>query len=168
MWRYYLITLVLIGIDQWTKWLVAARMEIGESIPIVEDFFYITSHRNSGAAWGILEGQMTLFYIITVIVIAGLIYFLHTHGKQDRLIAVGVSVLIGGAVGNFIDRILYQEVVDFANFYIFNYNFPIFNVADASLTIGVVIVMIAIILMRESGGKRKNDSKPAYSDRNRA
>ncbi|WP_080874821.1 signal peptidase II [Oceanobacillus timonensis] len=155
MWRYYFIALVLIGLDQWTKWLVATRMEIGESIPIINDFFYITSHRNSGAAWGILEGQMSLFYIITVVVMIGLIYFLHTHGKQDRLIATGVGVLIGGAAGNFIDRILYQEVVDFANFYIFNYNFPIFNIADASLTIGVIIVIIAIILDERKRGKAK-------------
>lgn len=155
MFRYYLLALVLIGLDQWTKWLVATKMELGESIPVLEDFFYITSHRNSGAAWGILEGQMILFYIITVIVLIGLIYFLHTHGKQDRLVATGVGVLIGGAVGNFIDRLIRQEVVDFANFYIFNYNFPIFNVADAALTIGVVIVIIAILLDERKRGKTK-------------
>ena len=66
---YYLISLVIIGVDQLTKWMIVRTMELGERIPIIENFFYITSHRNSGAAWGILQGQMTFFYIVTVIVV---------------------------------------------------------------------------------------------------
>ncbi|MFS0751919.1 signal peptidase II [Oceanobacillus sp. 1P07AA] len=154
---YYLIAIVLVIVDQFTKWLIVSRMELGESIPVIDNFFYITSHRNTGAAWGILEGQMLLFYIITTVVIISIIYFLHTYVKGDRLLSVALAIILGGAIGNFIDRIFRQEVVDFANFYIFNYNFPIFNVADSALTIGVIIFLIATILEeKRQKGKSKS------------
>lgn len=131
MYVYYLTALVLIILDQWTKYLVVTKMEIGQSIPIIENFFYLTSHRNQGAAWGILQGQMWFFYIITVVVIGFVIYYLQQMGKQSRLVGTALSLILAGAVGNFIDRIFRKEVVDFANTYIFTYDFPIFNVADS-------------------------------------
>lgn len=152
---YYLIALVIIAIDQLTKWLIVRTMELGERIPVVENFFYITSHRNSGAAWGILQGQMIFFYIVTVIVVIGIIFYMQKYAKDSRLLAVSLSLLLGGAIGNFIDRLLHQEVVDFLDFYIFGYNFPIFNVADSSLTIGVILVIIATILDEKKKGKSK-------------
>lgn len=130
-------------------------MEIGDRITIIENFFYITSHRNSGAAWGILQGQMLFFYIITAIVVLGIIYYMQKFAKNDMFLAVGLSFILGGAIGNFIDRLFHQEVVDFADFYIFNYNFPIFNVADSALTIGVIFVIIATIMDERKKGKTK-------------
>ncbi|WP_027954127.1 signal peptidase II [Halobacillus kuroshimensis] len=146
MYVYYLTALVLIILDQWTKYLVVTKMEIGQSIPVIENFFYLTSHRNQGAAWGILQGQMWFFYIITVIVIGFVIYYLQQMGKQSRLVGAALSLILAGAVGNFIDRIFRKEVVDFANTYIFTYDFPIFNVADSALVIGVAFIMIAAFL----------------------
>ncbi|MCA1023354.1 lipoprotein signal peptidase [Halobacillus litoralis] len=146
MYVYYLTALVLIILDQWTKYLVVTKMEIGQSIPIIENFFYLTSHRNQGAAWGILQGQMWFFYIITVVVIGFVIYYLQQMGKQSRLVGTALSLILAGAVGNFIDRIFRKEVVDFANTYIFTYDFPIFNVADSALVIGVAFIMIAAFL----------------------
>lgn len=130
-------------------------MEIGERITIIENFFYITSHRNSGAAWGILQGQMLFFYIVTAVVVIGIIYYMQKFAKNDTLLAIGLSFVLGGAIGNFIDRLFHQEVVDFADFYIFNYNFPIFNVADSALSIGVIIVIIATIMDERKKGKAK-------------
>ncbi|WP_087972980.1 signal peptidase II [Oceanobacillus rekensis] len=154
---YYVIALIIIGIDQLTKWIIVKSMELGEQITIIEDFFYLTSHRNSGAAWGILEGQMLFFYIVTVIVVIGIIYYMEKYAKYDKLLAIGLSLILGGAIGNFIDRVFRQEVVDFADFIIFNYDFPIFNVADSALTIGVVLVIIATIIdeMKQRKEKRK-------------
>ncbi|WP_164215392.1 signal peptidase II [Virgibacillus sp. YIM 98842] len=152
---YYLIALIIIGIDQWTKWIIVQNMELGERIPVIENFFYITSHRNSGAAWGILQGQMAFFYIVTVIVVIGIIFYMQKYAKNNRLLAVSLSLLLGGAIGNFIDRLLHQEVVDFLDFYIFGYNFPIFNVADSSLTIGVILVIIATIIEEKKGNTKK-------------
>jgi signal peptidase II len=140
---YYIIAIAVIILDQWTKWLVVTNMNIGQSIPIIEDFLYLTSHRNQGAAWGILQGQMWFFYIITVVVIGFVIYYLHQYGKESRFVGVALALILSGAIGNFIDRLLRKEVVDFVNTYIFSYNFPIFNVADSALVVGVIFVMIA-------------------------
>ena len=146
MIRYYIIALMIIILDQITKWFIVKKIELHESIPIIENFFAITSHRNKGAAWGMLQGQMTFFYIVTVIVVIGIIYMLHKHAKENKLLAISLSVILGGAIGNFIDRLFRKEVVDFLDFTIFSYDFPIFNVADSALTIGVILVIIATFL----------------------
>lgn len=146
MYIYYLIAAFIIGIDQFTKWLVVNKMELYEQIPIIEDFFYFTSHRNSGAAWGILEGKMLLFYIITTIVTIGIIYYMEKYAKGQKLLALSLSFILGGAIGNFIDRLLHKEVVDFLDFKIFSYDYPIFNLADSFLVVGVIILIIATFL----------------------
>lgn len=142
---YYLIAVFIILLDQVTKWLIVSKMYLGESIPIIEDFLYITSHRNRGAAWGILQGQMWLFYVITSIVIIAIIYYIQKEAKGKWLLGVSLAFMLGGAIGNFIDRVLRKEVVDFIHTYIFNYNFPVFNIADSSLVIGVVLLMIQML-----------------------
>jgi signal peptidase II len=142
---YYGIALGIILVDQWSKWLIVKYMEYGESIPVIENIFYITSHRNRGAAWGILQGQMWFFYIVTAIVIAGIVYYIKKYAA-DKLTGVALGLILGGAIGNFIDRLFRQEVVDFFHVYIFSYSFPVFNVADASLCIGVVLLIIAMFM----------------------
>src|SRR5699024_11420599 len=105
------------------------HMDYGESIPIIDNFLSITSHRNEGAAWGMLEGKMWLFYIITVFVIVMLLFFYKKEAKNDLLLQISLTLLIAGAFGNFIDRVLFQKVVDMIDTMIFSYDFPIFNVA---------------------------------------
>ncbi|WP_085992456.1 signal peptidase II [Oceanobacillus senegalensis] len=156
MFWYYIIALIIIGIDQWTKWIVVTSMEIGESLPIIDGFFYLTSHRNQGAAWGILQGQMGFFYVVTVIVVIGVIYYMQKYAKSDKWLALGLGLILGGAIGNFIDRLFRQEVVDFFDFYIVTYNFPIFNIADSALTVGVIFVILATILDEVQKGKNKS------------
>ena len=154
MIRYYLLALFFVLFDQWTKWLVVTKMDQYESVPIIENFFYITSHRNSGAAWGILQDQMIFFYIITVIVVIGLVYLLHKYANESKLMAIALSLFLGGALGNFIDRLFRQEVVDFFDVYIFTYNYPIFNIADSVLVIGAIMTIIAMFLEeRRNKGK---------------
>lgn len=142
----YLIALVVIIFDQWTKYLVIENMAIGESIPIIDNLIYLTSHRNPGAAWGILAGQMWFFYIITVIVVGIIIYYMETYSKGHRLLGLSLALVLGGAIGNLIDRVRFQEVVDFVDVYIFSYDYPIFNVADSSLVIGVILIGIITLL----------------------
>ncbi|EMT46972.1 signal peptidase II [Anoxybacillus flavithermus] len=139
---YYLLAFVVILFDQWTKWLVVRYMELGESIPIIENVLYMTSHRNRGAAWGMLQGQFWLFYIITVVVVVGIVIYIQRLQPTQRLFGVALGLMLGGALGNFIDRVFRKEVVDFIHAYIFDYSFPIFNVADAALTIGVALMFI--------------------------
>jgi signal peptidase II len=151
MWRYflvfyYLIALFVILLDQVTKWLIVSRMNFGDSITIIENFFYITSHRNRGAAWGILQGQMWLFYVITLIVIVAITYYIQKAAKGNWLLGVSLSFMLGGAIGNFIDRVVRKEVVDFIHTFIFGYNFPVFNIADSALVIGVILLMIQMLL----------------------
>lgn len=156
MFIYYGIAALIIILDQWTKWLVIKNMELGERIPVLEPYLGWLSHRNRGAAWGMLEGQMWLFGIITVGVIIAILYYFHKHAIGQPLLQLGLMVLLGGAIGNFIDRMLRGEVVDFVDVLIpiINYDFPIFNVADAALTIGVVI-MIIFVFYDEKQQKKK-------------
>jgi signal peptidase II len=143
---YYIIAVIIIGIDQVTKWLIVKNMELGESITVIENFIYITSHRNRGAAWGILQGQMWFFYIITTVVIIGIIYYIQKYTKENKVMGIALGLMLGGAIGNFIDRLFRKEVVDFINTYIFSYDFPIFNVADSALCVGVVLLFIQMLL----------------------
>src|SRR5699024_11448433 len=112
MYWYYVITIAIIGIDQLSKWMVVKNMEIYDQITVIENFFYLTSHRNTGAAWGILEGKMNFFYIITVIVVIGVIFYLHKYGKENKLLAVSLSFVLGGVIGHFIGRIPHKESLD--------------------------------------------------------
>lgn len=156
MFIYYGLAAFLILLDQWTKWLVVKNMELGERISIADPYLGLLSHRNRGAAWGMLEGQMWLFYIVTVVVVAGIIYFFHKEAKGSVLFGLSLMFLLGGAIGNFIDRLLRKEVVDFVDVIIpvINYDFPIFNVADAALTVGVVLIIIHVILDEKRIRKR--------------
>lgn len=139
------ITIVILILDQITKFFVASSMRIGETFEVIPNFLNITSHRNDGAAWGILSGKMFFFYIITVIILVVLIVFYIKEAKHSLLMQIAISLLFAGALGNFIDRVLHGEVVDFVDTFIFGYNFPIFNVADSSLTIGVLLIIIALL-----------------------
>ncbi|MED3563122.1 signal peptidase II [Bacillus sp. MUM 116] len=161
---YYLIAIFVIVLDQITKWLIVSKMQFGESITIIENFLYITSHRNRGAAWGILQGQMWLFYVITLVVIFALIYYLQKAAKGKWLLGISLSFMLGGAIGNFIDRVIRKEVVDFIHTFIFGYNFPVFNIADSALVIGVILLMISMLRdERESKEKSYGENGTHHS-----
>lgn len=121
-------------------------MELGMSIPIIDNVLYITSHRNRGAAWGILENKMWFFYIITVVFVVFIVMYMKKYAQTDKLLGISLGLILGGAIGNFIDRVFRQEVVDFIHVYIFSYNYPVFNVADSALCIGVVLIIIQTLL----------------------
>ncbi|WP_075039019.1 signal peptidase II [Anoxybacillus ayderensis] len=163
MMLYYLLAFVVIVIDQWTKWLVVRYMELGESIPVIENVLYMTSHRNRGAAWGMLQGQFWLFYLITIVVVIGIIVYIQRLKPTERLFGVALGLMLGGAIGNFIDRVFRKEVVDFVHTYIFDYSFPIFNVADAALTVGVALLFIQT-WMEEKKRKGMSDGANSTND----
>ena len=148
--KYYIglsliVAIVILIIEQLTKKIITAIMNIGDSYEVIPHFLNITSHRNNGAAWGILSGKMGFFYIITLIILAVLIIFYIKETKYNAFMQVAISLLFAGALGNFIDRLFNGEVVDFIDTNIFGYDFPIFNIADSSLTIGVIFVIIALV-----------------------
>lgn len=159
---YWLIAFVVLLLDQWSKWLVVTRMELGQMIPVWGDFFTLTSHRNAGAAWGILQGQRTFFIVITTVVVIGVVYYLLRTMRQGRkLMPFALSLLLGGALGNFIDRARHGEVVDFFDFVFdfrglgipFTYNFPIFNIADSGIVVGISLIILDTLLEARREGR---------------
>lgn len=147
---YFIFAVVVLLMDQVTKWIVVKEMYLGESIPVMEGIFYLTSHRNAGAAFGILQNQRWFFIVITILVVVGIIYYLLQLKGEKKLMSWALGLILGGALGNFADRLLYGEVVDFLDVKIvlgtFYYDFPIFNVADSALVIGVGIILIDTIM----------------------
>lgn len=148
---YYLIALIVFLIDQGTKYLIATRLELAEQIPVIKDFFIITSHRNRGAAFGILEGQQWFFFVVTVIVVVGIVWYMNKAKATRKLLPTALGLVLGGAVGNFLDRMLNGEVVDFLMFNFGSYTFPIFNVADSCIVIGVGLIILDTLLDVKGG-----------------
>lgn len=136
---FYLLALIIVVIDQVTKAIIVRSMSLSETIPLIEGVFHITSHRNRGAAFGILQDARLFFIVVTVIVVAAIIWYM-PRLQQHKLSLTALSLILGGAVGNFIDRLLQGEVVDFLDFRLIN--FPIFNVADSAIVIGVVLLLL--------------------------
>lgn len=140
---YYLLVFVWLAIDQISKILIRKYMMEGSSIEIIPRFLYLTSHRNQGAALGILSGSMWFFYSITILFIVWIIYYFNNNKSNTVLSLWSFSFLLGGATGNLIDRIFFREVTDFINIAIIN--FPIFNFADMCLTVGVIFMGLDLI-----------------------
>lgn len=141
----FIITCTLILLDQLSKNFIVNHFMLGESKEIISNFFSISSHRNRGAAWGILQDSRIFFLIVTIIFIAVLSYYLFKQRETLNSFDKGTFGLIyGGAIGNFIDRLTRHEVVDFLDFRIFGYDFPIFNLADCFICVGVLFLLIKI------------------------
>lgn len=149
---FYIIALIILALDQLSKWLVVQDMSVGEDIPVIPHVFYLTSLRNTGAAWNILEGQFVFFFIITAVVLGIVIYYMQKAGRKQPLLGTALALIIGGTLGNFADRLFRGEVVDFIHIYIIHYSYPVFNIADSSLFIGVVLLIIYLVV----DGRRKN------------
>lgn len=149
---YYFIALIVFLLDQGTKWIIATQMRLGEQRSVIGDFFLITSHRNTGAAFSILEGQRWFFLVITPIVVIGIVWYMQKMKQSgSKMLLLGLSLILGGAVGNFLDRALTGEVVDFLQFNFGNYTFPIFNIADSGIVIGVGLVLLDSLLGAKKG-----------------
>jgi len=149
-----LIVVLVVALDQVTKQIITRTMEIGDSNPIINHFLYITYHRNSGAAFGILQGQMWLFYTITVIAIISLVIWISKlNMKKEKVLAIALALMLGGAIGNFIDRVVYQAVIDFVHTIWWGHSFPIFNVADVALVCGALLMVLDVIILDRLRGK---------------
>jgi len=139
---YYAIGILALIIDQVSKWIVASQMQVGESIELIPHFLYITSTRNTGAAWSMLEGQMWFFYLVTFIVLVIVVYYMQKYGRYKPLLGIALGLVIGGTLGNFVDRLFRGSVVDFIHVFLGNYSYPVFNLADSSLVIGAILIII--------------------------
>ena len=145
------ISLTIIGLDQITKLLIHHSMRLHESIPVVQGFFAITYIRNPGAAFGFLAelADQFRFYFFVTVSIAALIFlgiFFYRTPREDLLSQIGISLVIGGAFGNLIDRLRLGEVIDFLDFFVGSYHWPAFNVADSAISIGLAILILQLFL----------------------
>ena len=157
MFLYLILTIILVTIDQITKYLTVQNLVLFEVKEIIPKFLSFTYIQNSGAAWSLLEGKMWFFYIITLIVIAFLLYYLYTEGRKDKILGVILSIILAGTLGNFIDRVLFQYVVDMIKLEFIN--FPIFNVADMLLTIGVAVLLFYTIYEEKNPRPSEGDMR---------
>ena len=140
----YIIAFFFFIIDLISKQLVMNLMNLSEEIKIIDNFFYLTYTKNSGAAWSILENKRILLLIVTVFVLFLINKYINKE-KLSKLESFTYGMIIGGIVGNLFDRIFYQAVTDFLDFRIFGYNYPIFNLADCFIVIGVILLIIMSI-----------------------
>lgn len=153
MFIFYFLALIIVVIDQVTKAIIVKTMALSESIPLMEGVFHITSHRNTGAAFGILQDAPRSFFIVIIIIVVAAIVLYMPRLKQQKVSLLAFSLVLGGAVGNFVDRLVHGEVVDFLDFRLIN--FPIFNVADSSIVIGVTLLLLDTL--RESRQSKSVD-----------
>lgn len=142
------VAFLIILFDQWTKLLVIDRFYLHETLPILSGFFHLTYVRNTGAAFGFLAQadetwRLPFFLIIPLIALVVLYFFLKRIPDKARSLVFAVALIMGGAIGNLIDRVRYGYVIDFLDFHWKNtYHFPAFNVADTAICVGAGLLMI--------------------------
>ena len=150
-----IISIILLCIDQISKLLVVNLLTKTNSITIIKNFFYLTYINNDGAAFSILVGKRIFLILIAVLVIVMLIRYIKKNNIQNKLELVSLALIIGGSLGNLMDRLVRGYVIDFLDFKLFNYNFPIFNLADTFIVIGVFLLLLKEIRKENNLDSRK-------------
>ena len=144
----YKITAVVLMLDQFIKILINKYIEFGKVISIIPNFFNLTNIKNTGAAFSILQDNTILLIILTVIIIIILDKYIKKEKNFTKLSSLSLGLIMGGIFGNLLDRIIHHGVIDYLSFKIFNYNAPIFNLADTTIVVGVLLFLISIIMER--------------------
>ena len=139
-----ILTIVFLILDIISKLLIDYYFELNDSKVIINNFFYITKVYNEGASWSIMWGMRILLIIISILVLIALFYYQKKFIMNNRNI-LSFSLLYAGIVGNLLNRLIYGYVIDFLDFKIFGYNYPVFNIADICIVIGIFLLIIAII-----------------------
>lgn len=150
----YQITSIVLIIDQIVKLLINNKMALYQQIKIIPKFFTIYYVKNTGAAFSILEDSTILLTIISVIFIVILDRMIKKEKTFTKLSAISLGMIMGGIFGNLIDRIIHHAVIDYLSFQIFKYEFPVFNIADIGITVGVGLLIISMILERKQDVRR--------------
>lgn len=137
------LTLVVILLDMVSKYIVSKLLIVNESVMIIKNFFNITYVRNTGAAFSIFSENTFLVMVISFMIIMGIILYISKNKPSNKIEKISYSLILGGAIGNFIDRIIYGYVRDFIEIDIFGWDYPIFNLADVFVVVGVILLVIA-------------------------
>jgi len=157
------VPLTVVAIDQVTKFWVAGRMNLFESIPVVPGFFSITYVRNPGAAFGMFSeahGLLRMGFLVSVslVAVAMLSVFFLKSPHAERVSRVAAVLVMGGALGNLIDRLRFGEVIDFLDVFVGRLHWPAFNVADSAITIGIGMFVVSAWREREVRRQPHSDS----------
>lgn len=147
------LTLILV-LDQGTKIIVDRTIPLHHSIPVIDNLFNLTHIRNTGAAFGILAGRrgwvrssFLLFFSLVAMVF--IVVLLRRLPENEKTLTIALSFILGGAIGNLLDRLLYGEVIDFLDFYWSRYHWPAFNAADSFITVGVILTLFRLIQSKD-------------------
>lgn len=155
MKKLAIVSLISIIIDQIIKVIITTNVEFAHSINVINNFFRITYLQNTGAAWSILSGNRIFLIMITLIALGIIYYFFIKNKKLKNYESILYGILLGGILGNLIDRVRFGYVIDYLDFNIFSYHYPVFNFADICIVISIII--IAIISLKED--KNGNNSR---------
>lgn len=147
-----ILSIIFLIVDQITKILVVNSLVPGENIEIIKNIFSIIYTNNTGAAFSILLGKRIFLIVVAVLIIGVLLYYIKRNKIEKKIDIIALSFIIGGSFGNLIDRIIRGYVIDFISIKIGNYNFPIFNVADALIVVGVILLLLGA----KGGNKHDN------------
>lgn len=134
----------IVALDFITKKIVASSMQLYQSIPVIDGVFNITFVKNTGASFGMMKGARWFFVAITLLLIAAVIYYILKNKVTDKLFLLSATFVVGGGIGNLIDRVVEGAVVDFFDFCLIN--FAIFNVADCFVVVGVILMAIYLVV----------------------
>ena len=137
-----ILVILLVVIDIISKIIVSSLMKGNESIVIIKNFFNITYVRNTGAAWSFMADKTWLLVIISSVIIMGLLLYIKKNKPRNKREEYGYALVLAGAMGNFLERIFIGSVTDFFDFKIFSYDYPIFNLADCFIVIGIGLLLI--------------------------
>jgi signal peptidase II len=163
-WQIIAIAVVIVALDQWTKSLVRANLPLGSSwlppgLDWLSPYARILHWYNTGAAFGMFQEGGMVFTVLAFVVIALILYYYPQVEQADWSLRLAMSMQLGGATGNLIDRLTIGHVTDFISVG----TFPIFNIADASITVGAVILFLGVLLM-EAAERRKKRAAPKQED----
>jgi signal peptidase II len=167
-WAKYLlfgvVNLFVVAADQWSKLVVERHLFLNEFITIVPNFFDIRYIRNTGAAFGImarLPDKARLPFLIGVSLIAmGLILYLFAKAEKERLVyLLSLSLVFAGAVGNLVDRVMFGEVRDFLHLHLYSLSWPIFNIADSAISVGIVLLAWELLIIEPRLDKAREAKK---------
>ncbi len=132
----FIVAIVVIILDQIVKYMVKTSMALQQSIPVIEDVFHITYIHNQGAAFGMLSDKTSLLALMTLIVVGVLIWYAMRMKSTSKVLRLSLALILGGSVGNLIDRVRFGYVVDYLDFRVW----PVFNLADSALVVGAFIL----------------------------
>lgn len=137
----YVIAIIVFLVDLFSKFLIVDLFKYNKSVTIIKSFFYINYVKNRGGAFSMLDGNVLFIIIVTIVIF--FFIFKYLMGRNLNLLEKwGYGLIIGGAFGNLFDRVVYGYVIDFLDFYIFKYDFPVFNIADCGIVIGVLLIIL--------------------------